>query len=59
MNAVKVRGEGMEVVYRMCPYHEDVPVRDGPLFFWRGGGDEKSLSANFFFIYAPLQTIFF
>ena len=24
-----------------------------------GGGDEKSLSANIFFIYATLQTIFF
>ena len=37
-------------------------LRDGPLFFWRGGGGGgmKNLSLQtFFFIYVPLQTIFF
>ena len=37
-----------------------IRVRDGPLFFWRGGeGGMKNLSLQtFFLIYAPLQTIF-
>ena len=35
-------------------------LRDGPLFFWRGGGGGmKNLTLQtFFFIFAPLQTIF-
>ena len=36
-------------------------LRDGPLFFWRGGGggNEKSLSANFFFLSMHLCKQFF
>ena len=34
------------------------PLRDGPLFFWRGG-DEKSLSTNIFFLSVHLCKQFF
>ena len=32
VNAVKVKGESMKVVNRMCPYHEDVVYVIAPPF---------------------------
>ena len=33
VNAVKIRGESMKVVNRMCPYHEDI-VYVTPSWVW-------------------------
>ena len=39
--------------------HDLKVIRDGPLFFWRGGGDEKFSSANNFFKLMRLCNHFF
>ena len=45
MNAVKVRGESMKVVNKVCPYHEDVVYTDRHhVCGWYEARDKASVS---------------